>query len=538
MEKNSDDFFREINNFLKENQYIKKNAKQSEKYHNACILVQKEIWWIVFPENTKELQELVLLANKFNIKLYPISIWNNWGYGTRNPIVDDSIIVDLSKMDKILDFNDTLWYVRIEPGVTQDKLSKFLLENNSKFQMDPTGSSPQTSVLANSLERGFWIGLHNNHFENLANLEVVLPKWDILSTGFGHYEKSKNKDVYKYGIWPYIDGLFSQSNLWIVTAWTIHLAPKFEHLELMAIKFDDDKKLSEVIDLLQELKMQKICQFTINVLHKKRVLSTKNQFPFNKTNKTYLDENLLEELWKEMNVSEWNIITTLQWSKVLVALQKKEITKKLKLVSLKPTFITEKKLDFIYKYKIFFGVLMKKILNLDVEVLYETLKKTFLIFNWIPSTVSMKSSYYRSHVKYSDKDPDPARDNWGLYWISPVLPFTWKDVESAYKIWKKICEKYEFDFAPTYSLATERFIDNTIPLMFDKSNKQEWIRAEKCYREMISEFKQNWYMIYRSGITSMDLVVDDKDMFWEFKKEIKSIIDPNNVIAPGKYELL
>ena len=529
-------FFEEVLTFLNKNQCILLWDKKINKYHNACIVVEKRILGVLKPKKTKEIQKIIVLANKFDIKIYPISIGNNWWYGTKNPITDDSVILDLSKMNKIIDFNNSLWYVRIEPWVTQEKLSNFLEKHKADFQMDPTWSSPQTSVLANSLERGFWIWLQNNHFENLANLEVVLPKWEVLHTGFGHYKNSKNKDVYKYWIWPYVDGLFSQSNLGIVTAWTIHLAPKFECIELMAIKIDSNKQLSSIINILQKLKRENICQFTINILHKKRVLSTKHQFPFKETNKTYIDEWLLLKLWDEMNISQWNIVTTLQWTWSIVSAQKREIKKRLNVVWIKASCITEKKVNFIYKYKFIFGFFMKKILNLDVNVLYETLKKTFLIFKWIPSTVSMKSSYYRSQIKYSDKNPDPARDKGGLYWISPVIPFIWKDVLKAYEIWKNICEKYWFDFAPTYSLANERFIDNTIALMFDKLSQKESVKAEKCYRELIKIYKKEGYMIYRSWITSMDLVVDKNDIFWDIKRDIKSVIDPNNIMVPWKYE--
>ena len=72
--------------------------------------------------------------------------------------------------------------------------------------------------------------------------------------------------------------------------------------------------------------------------------------------------------------------------------------------------------------------------------------------------------------------------------------------------------------------------------MFDKLSQKESVKAEKCYRELIKIYKKEGYMIYRSWITSMDLVVDKNDIFWDIKRDIKSVIDPNNIMVPWKYK--
>jgi 4-cresol dehydrogenase (hydroxylating) len=528
-------FIKENSKYLSRSQIITGTSEEKLSYHNSCILVNKNISGILKPKNTNQVQSIIKLANKYEVPIYPISRGNNWGYGSKNPVKNNSFIVDLSLMNKIIEFDNTLGYVRLEPGVTQQQLYDFLEKNDAKFQMDPTGSAPSTSVLANALERGFGMGQYNNHFESLANIEIVLPNSSLLQTGFGHYEKNKAKNLYKFGIGPYIDGLFSQSNLGIMTAATLHLAPKHDCIEMMAMKLDDETQLSNIIDSFQKLKMKNICSATINVLSRKRLLTTKTKFPFDKTNHTMMSQTISKQLGVLHDLESWNIVTALYGSKEQVILAKKEIKKEFNWYKKKISFMSEEKLESLYSKKFFLKTLTKSLYNLDLDKLYPTLKKAFSNLKGRPSTISIQTPYFRSSKEYNPNDPNPAEDNCGIYWISPILPFTGKDVEITLKIGERVCSKYGFDFAPTYSLAGPRFIDNTISLIYNKGDLEETKKAHLCNQELILEYKKAGYMIYRAGVTSMDLVADKNDSFWKFKKDIKKALDPKNILAPGRY---
>lgn len=528
-------FLSKVSKVLKKNQIISQKEEHLE-YLYSCIDVKKVISAVLKPKSKEEVQSIVLLANTYSISLYPISRGNNWGYGTKNPVKNNSVIVDLSLMNSIIEFDNTLGYVRIEPGVTQQQLYDYLEKNNSEFQMDPTGSAPSTSVLANALERGFGIGVYNNHFESLSNLEIVMPDSTLLQTGFGHYDNSKTKEVYKYGVGPFMDGIFSQSNLGIVTSGTMHLAPKTQCIEMMALRLDSNEVLGDVIDVMQKLRIKGICKATVNVLYGKRVLTTKIRFPNLKSSESRLSDSIYKHLLDEHDVGHWNIVTALYGTKEEVALAKKMISKSLKGVSGRLSFISERKLDFIYANKKLLSPILSLINDIDIDSLYDTLKRTFSIMGGKPSTASMRSPYFRSNKEFNEKDPNPAKDNCGLYWISPILPFRKEDVLKSFDLGEKICKKYGFDFCPTYSMASGRCIDNTIPLIYNKDDREETKRAAKCNEELILEHKKLGYVIYRSGISSMKYIVDKDDSFWKVKKKIKEALDPNSIIAPGRYE--
>src|SRR5262245_15443968 len=73
---------------------------------------------IVWPASTEEVQRLVLLARRCAQPLYPVSRGRNWGFGSRVPTVDGAVVVDLARMNRILELDVELAYVRVQPGVT------------------------------------------------------------------------------------------------------------------------------------------------------------------------------------------------------------------------------------------------------------------------------------------------------------------------------------------------------------------------------------------------------------------------------------
>ena len=54
---------------------------------------------------------------------------------------------------------------------------------------------------------------------------------------------------------------------------------------------------------------------------------------------------------------------------------------------------------------------------------------------------------------------------------------------------------------------------------------------------------ERWYVEqgfppYRVGINSMHRVVDENDPYWKTVRDLKKALDPNNIIAPGRYNLV
>ena len=130
---------------------------------------------IVRPGNREEVQAVLRIANEYRIPVYPVSGGCNSGYGSRVPSTSGCVLLDLGRMNRILDFNEDLAYITVEPGVTQQQVYAFLQERKSKLWMDATGASPQSSLVGNTVERGFGHTPYGDHFSHVCGMEVVLP---------------------------------------------------------------------------------------------------------------------------------------------------------------------------------------------------------------------------------------------------------------------------------------------------------------------------------------------------------------------------
>ena len=59
----------------------------------------------VGPDTTEQVQAIVRTANKYKIPLYAISTGKNLGYGGSAPVHSGSVVLDLKRMNRILEVN-------------------------------------------------------------------------------------------------------------------------------------------------------------------------------------------------------------------------------------------------------------------------------------------------------------------------------------------------------------------------------------------------------------------------------------------------
>ena len=83
----------------------------------------------VAPQSVEEVQEIVRIANRYKIPLYAISTGRNLGYGGSAPAYSGSVVVDLKRMNQIIEVNDSNHYAIVEPGVSYFDLYNYCIEN-------------------------------------------------------------------------------------------------------------------------------------------------------------------------------------------------------------------------------------------------------------------------------------------------------------------------------------------------------------------------------------------------------------------------
>jgi 4-cresol dehydrogenase (hydroxylating) len=182
------------------------------------------------PDSVEQVQAIVRIASRHRIPLFPISTGKNFGYGGPSPNLHGSVIVDLKRMNRVLEVDAERHFALVEAGASYFDLYRHIQERGLKVWLDcpdPGWGGP----VGNSLERG--IGYTNpfyrDHFGASCGMEVVLANGEVMRTGMGALPGARTWQDYRYGFGPDPAGLFAQGNFGIVTKMGLRLMPRPEH---------------------------------------------------------------------------------------------------------------------------------------------------------------------------------------------------------------------------------------------------------------------------------------------------------------------
>ena len=132
---------------------------------------------IHFPMTASDVQRIIKQANINKEKIHPVSTAKSYGMGTKINNDSNSSYLDLKYLKNIKNYCDKSGIVEIESGVTQKELSEYLKKIDSNYTVNVTGSSEDSSIVANIIDRG--IGHFNEREKDIISLRVV--------TGEGKY---------------------------------------------------------------------------------------------------------------------------------------------------------------------------------------------------------------------------------------------------------------------------------------------------------------------------------------------------------------
>ena len=484
---------------------------------------------ILKPDNQQQVQQCIRIANRYSIALYPISTGRNWGYGSRVP-VRDAVLIDLGRLNRILEFSEELAYVTIEAGVTQRQLYEFLQGRGSHLWMDATGSSADCSIIGNTLERGFGHTPMGDHCSQACGFQVVLPTGELLETGFGRFPHSKAAPLSRWGVGPAVDGLFSQSSLGIVTAMSVWLMPRPEHFE--AFVFQADKPIAPIIDALRPLRMNGTLRSVMHVGNDYKVLSGTGQYPWDVTGgKTPLSIETMAQLRRELRIARWSGTGAVYGTRNQVREAKRLLRAALANRVDRLEFFDGRRLRFLRSIEKPYRWLTKRT---DVRRAVQMLPPLMDLLQGTPTDAFLASCYWRKKMPVPSTI-DPGADKCGLLWCSPVAPNVGKEVAQLTEAATEITLKHGFEPIMSVSLVNERMTITTIALTYDREVSGEDARAQSCYRALTEELLSRGYPPYRLNVSAMD-VAANTGTYSEMLRRIKTALDPNRILSPGRYE--
>jgi 4-cresol dehydrogenase (hydroxylating) len=425
-----------------------------------------------------------------------------------------------------------LGYAVIEPGVTQKQLFDAVRQQAPEYWVDVTGAGPDASIIGNMTERGFGHTAYGDHVRTTCGMTVVLPDGRLLETGFGHFPGARSAHVYPYGVGPILDGLFMQSNLGIVVRIGVWLCPKPEAFSFFLVRVPNEAQLAEAIDRLRPLRLHGILNSAVHIGNDLRVFTSMDQYPWERAKgETPLPEALRRTLRAETRLGAWNITGSFSGTPPQV----REARRRLKRVfgpMGKVVFVGDRKLALGKRVA---GWLGRLGLGHTLRKHLDALEPNYGLLKGVPTDMPLQSLGWRLREGWKGRISDPLDTPAGLIWLAPVLPLRGEDAQRIVDIVAPIFQQHGFDLPMTFTLLNERSMVAVMNVSFDKSQPDDVERARTCYAAAAEAVIAEGYIPYRSSPGGMKRLVRPGDVYWELASQIKSALDPNQVLARGRY---
>ena len=451
----------------------------------------------VAPASVDEVRAIVRLANEHKVPLWPVARGKNLGYGTAAPRMEGTVVMDLGRMNKVLELDHKLAYCVVEPGVGFFDLYDQIQREKAPLWLSVPGNA-WGSVLGNALEHGIGYTSYGLHARNLCGVEAVLPDGDLLRTGMGAMNNNPAFHLFPMSYGPTWDLAFSQSNLGIVTKAGVWLQPAPETSLEIVWDIPNAEDIGWVIDTITPLKISGLIDQNVFIPSwlGKMVLKGQRRDFWDKP--SAIPEWRVEELLKQYKLGYWQVALRLYGEEPVVKARAEVVKAAMKRnLAAAPQEHWWRQGDPIGQYDTTMGV---------------------------PSAVPLQMS-------------DWVGGRGAHMGFSPVVPATGTHVLDQMRRSRKIIADFDVDFYASFTIGG-RFANNVNMLMYDRDNADEVIKMRKLFDALIVETAKAGYAEYRTHLGWMDPVMETFDFnnhaLRRFDEKVKSALDPNGVIAPGK----
>ncbi|MDA1045093.1 MAG: FAD-binding oxidoreductase [Verrucomicrobia bacterium] len=503
---------------------------QLASYQENTSAFERRIVGVLKPASVEDVQSIINIANVHRTPLYPISTGRNWGMGSRLPVEDGAVIVDLQRMRQIRSLDEEHWVAVIEPGVSQRQLYQHLIDRHAAATFNVTGSSPDTSLVGNTLERG--VGYFSSRGEDVVWLEIVLGNGRIVRTGFAHFENASARDLYGYGLGPDLTGTFMQSNFGIVTAMGFKLMPDRGKQMAMLAKISDAGDFA-----LTRLRKSGIVDSAIHIGNRARTRSTMAPL---------LAEQLgpgLSEVQKRAQAEAmlgregfgpWSAVGGIFGSARQLATTRREIRSALAGIA-QVSFLSDSKLALLTRISSALSFLPSM---RQKQMMVKAITPLYGLSKGIPSQEPMKGVYWSAGQAVPEGPLNPDHGHAGVLYCLPVIPMSGQGAADAVRDTESVCAKHDFVAYITFNMINDSSLEGVINVAFDRSDAERVKCAHACMGELQERFVANGLLPYRLGIHEMKRFVSEDDPFWLSVRDLKTVFDPNHIIAPGRYNLV
>ncbi|MBD3186912.1 FAD-binding protein [Candidatus Bathyarchaeota archaeon] len=443
---------------------------------------------VVKPKYVEEVRKILVHCSARKIAVSPISAGLSGGFAC--PLIKPAgVLLDMQRMNRILEVDEDNRYVVIEPGVTAGEIWAYF----SKYHPDwappiADGAPPAATIMGDAIERGF--SLVTSSFgpqgEMVQGLEVVVPRGDIIRTGT--WGLNGAKPFYRWGLGPEIFSCFmgSQGTMGVVTKAAIKIVPHPHAKTIIAWAMDNPEDMQDLT--LEVSKKEFGISHNCVMVQGGNWPLVQTRWPKEKVPAEY-------EWFKKAGIPEW-------WMNFEIWAQ------------------SDKELEHV------------------VDTI-DGIAKDFKA-NRAQSSESIKRwELHPAQVKARLRKPNKIAIPYSLYeagflfitWYTP-----WKDCAEFARIYNKILEKY--DFAPVMWIASIERARQAIcmPIVcFDSSKPEDFERVQEVNRETTEIMLPKGWVNYRPDpYIHAPKTYSMAGTYYKYLKLVKEMFDPDYIMHPGR----
>ena len=218
---------------------------------------------VVFAESAEEVQQIVQLCARNKTPIIAFGTGTSLEGHISAP--NGGISLDVSRMNKVLQVNESDLDVVVQPGVTRKQLNEYLRATGLFFPIDP-GADASIGGMASTRASGTNAVRYGTMRENVLSLQVVTADGRLMRIGRRSRKSSAGSDLVKLFVG-------SEGTLGVITEVTLRLYGMPESMVAATCAFDDlEGAVNTVIQTIQAgipvARIELLDTYTVDTLNK------------------------------------------------------------------------------------------------------------------------------------------------------------------------------------------------------------------------------------------------------------------------------
>ena len=458
---------------------------------------------VVQPQSVEQVQAVVRIANERGVPLWVTSQGRNNGYGGSSPRVRGSVVVNLRRMNRVLEIDGEAAYAVVEPGVSFFDLYEAVRSSGHPLWI----SVPDLgwgSVIGNSLEYGVGYTPYGEHAATLCGLEVVLPNGELVRTGMGALPNGRAWHVYRRSYGPSFDGIFFQSNFGIVTKAGVWLMPRPESFLAGWAYCRRDDDLPRFVDVLRTLLLDGSITGYPQILSPTAIASVFTDRSHWYDGEGVLPDEVVERICAEMDVGRWTMRFAIHGDDAIVDHKFAKVKRAFDQIPDARVVGTKYRGDEVHEIENPAERVQAGVPNLEI---------------------AQMAKWY-------------GGERGGHIGFSPAAPLTGRDAVRLRDLLRGTLAERGLDYSAALIPVTPRSYINVVLVVFDTEDETMTRTAFDACKALVVEAAKLGYGEYRAHLDFMDLCADQYDFGGHAQRRlaetIKDAVDPNGILMPGK----